>query len=119
MADEEERSSSDDSLDVRSDKFEPEKAIYSLKIKLPVENAPVFDNVGKFESKLKNIEGAIEKGECSTRKFLPHQGRLCFLLVSLPLVISCGPKPDSIIFFLIKNFVFDDKKICLGPRGFY
>ncbi|XP_033226899.1 U7 snRNA-associated Sm-like protein LSm11 [Belonocnema kinseyi] len=74
MADEEERSSSDESLDARGDKFDPVKALYSLKVKIPVESAPIFDNLGKFESKLKGTAATVEEGECSTRKFLPHQG---------------------------------------------
>ena len=78
---EEENSSSDESLNARSDKFDPIKAIYSPKTKIPSLDAPVYDNVSKYESKLKGSNTGknvkVEEGESSTRKFLSHQGKLC------------------------------------------
>lgn len=48
---------SDESLDVKSEQFDPLKALYSPKVsrQLTLTNAPIYDNVSKFESILKNI----------------------------------------------------------------
>lgn len=94
---------SDPTLDITSEKFDPLKALYASKVVLPVRNAKVYDNVGKYESVViakripdgkkqsksadigKNDDGAAsnKKGEGSKaptkaenpfqRKFLPHQ----------------------------------------------
>lgn len=45
--------SSGDSLDVSSSRFDPLKALYAKNIKIPVPNAPVFDNVAIFTSRMK------------------------------------------------------------------
>ncbi|XP_076653902.1 U6 snRNA-associated Sm-like protein LSm11 [Halictus rubicundus] len=75
-------SSSDESLDVTSDKFNPLRALYSPKLLLTHPKAPLYDNVSKFESilsgmssksKKKNVTGDVERGESSRRRFLPHQ----------------------------------------------
>lgn len=52
MADDDKDSSeeSDESLDARSDKFDPLKALYSTKGRLLSYNAPIYDNVSKYES---------------------------------------------------------------------
>jgi hypothetical protein len=47
---EEEDNTSGDSIDAFSDKFDSLKALYSEKVNVPVPDAPVFDNVSKFES---------------------------------------------------------------------
>ncbi|KAH0564373.1 hypothetical protein KQX54_011712 [Cotesia glomerata] len=47
--------SPDESLDPTSELFDPLKALYSDKTKVPVKNAPIFDNITKFESVLKGI----------------------------------------------------------------
>ncbi|XP_017789343.1 PREDICTED: U7 snRNA-associated Sm-like protein LSm11 [Habropoda laboriosa] len=81
MADDESSSTSDESLDVTSDKFDPIKALYSTKLKLSKSKAPIYDNVCKFvnvitgrdeKSKRKDKTVGSEQGECS-RRFLPHQ----------------------------------------------
>lgn len=81
MADPED-SSSGDSTDVYSEKFDPLKALYSDKARIPVPEAPVFDNISKFESavlkgvviKTNDGEKSKKEGESSsTRRFLPHQ----------------------------------------------
>ncbi|CAK9810244.1 U7 snRNA-associated Sm-like protein LSm11 [Anthophora plagiata] len=81
MADDESSSTSDESLDVRSVKFNPIKALYSTKINLSESKAPIYDNVCKFvnvitgtaqEFRKKNKAAGSEQGECS-RRFLPHQ----------------------------------------------
>lgn len=48
-------SSSDESLDPTKESFDPLKALYSEKTKIPVKKAPTYDNITKFESALKGI----------------------------------------------------------------
>lgn len=43
---------SDESLDARSEKFDPLKVLYSPKSRLASSSAPVYDNISKFESAL-------------------------------------------------------------------
>ena len=45
-----ESSSNDSTLDIKSDKFDCLKALYSEKLRLPNPDAPIFDNINKFES---------------------------------------------------------------------
>ncbi|KOX79387.1 U7 snRNA-associated Sm-like protein LSm11 [Melipona quadrifasciata] len=82
MADDESSSTSDESLDVKSVKFDPMKALYSRKIDLSVTKAPIYDNVSKFETVMSGLSGQMKKnvqttaakqGECSRQRFLPHQ----------------------------------------------
>lgn len=47
-----ENDSSGDSLDFSSSRFNPLKALYAKDIKIPVPNAPVFDNVAIFTSRM-------------------------------------------------------------------
>ncbi|XP_017765305.1 PREDICTED: U7 snRNA-associated Sm-like protein LSm11 [Eufriesea mexicana] len=81
MADDESSSTSEESLDVQSVKFDPMKALYSTKIQLSGRKAPIYDNVSKFEAVLSGLSARPKKkdqtvigkpGECS-RRFLPHQ----------------------------------------------
>lgn len=58
MADDE-RSSSDESLDPTSEKFDPLKALYSQKARIPAPEAAVYDNLAKFESVV--LKGQPEK----------------------------------------------------------
>ncbi|OAD61830.1 hypothetical protein WN48_08923 [Eufriesea mexicana] len=83
MADDESSSTSEESLDVQSVKFDPMKALYSTKIQLSGRKAPIYDNVSKFEAVLSGLSARPKKkdqtvigkpGECS-RRFLPHQGK--------------------------------------------
>lgn len=53
MADDSE--TSDESLDVGSEKFDPLKALYSSKVQL-ASSVPIYDNLSKFESVLKGID---------------------------------------------------------------
>lgn len=62
MADED-SGTSDESLDAESEKFNPLKALYSPKVRLP-SSVPIYDNVSKFES--------ILKGETSTKVRIAH-----------------------------------------------
>ncbi|XP_046420205.1 U7 snRNA-associated Sm-like protein LSm11 [Neodiprion fabricii] len=78
-------SSSDDSLDALSDKFEPLKALYSPKLRLPVPGAKVYDNLGSYESNARGQPRQKSRGPGSKenaeqlagatpkRRFLPHQ----------------------------------------------
>ncbi|XP_017886020.1 U7 snRNA-associated Sm-like protein LSm11 [Ceratina calcarata] len=83
MADEDESSSStsEESLDVNSDRFNPMKALYSKKMQLSRTKAPIYDNIAKFESvlhglsaktKVRSQTSDVKQPECS-RRFLPHQ----------------------------------------------
>ncbi|XP_024878070.1 U7 snRNA-associated Sm-like protein LSm11 [Temnothorax curvispinosus] len=76
MADEESETS-DESLDAGSEKFDPLKALYSPKVRL-ASSAPIYDNVSKFESVLKNVNAPTKSDksavpESSRRRFLSHQ----------------------------------------------
>ncbi|XP_003394285.1 U7 snRNA-associated Sm-like protein LSm11 [Bombus affinis] len=82
MADDESSSTSDESLDVTSVKFNPMKALYSKKIQLSTSKAPIYDNVSKFEAVISGLAGQkkkkdetpdVKRGECSRQRFLPHQ----------------------------------------------
>ncbi|XP_012275370.1 U7 snRNA-associated Sm-like protein LSm11 [Orussus abietinus] len=77
-------SSSDESLSSTSDKFDPLKALYSPKLRLPHPTAPIYDNVCKYESVMKGIAHISSKKDAapgrasgaagqSRRRFLPHQ----------------------------------------------
>ncbi|XP_046967685.1 U7 snRNA-associated Sm-like protein LSm11 [Vanessa cardui] len=46
-------SSSESELSACSSKFDPSKALYAPKAKLPVENAPMYENLQQFEAALK------------------------------------------------------------------
>ncbi|TGZ47334.1 U7 snRNA-associated Sm-like protein LSm11 [Temnothorax longispinosus] len=59
MADEESETS-DESLDAGSEKFDPLKALYSPKVRL-ASSAPIYDNVSKFESVLKNVNAPTKQ----------------------------------------------------------
>lgn len=41
---------SDPTLDITSDQFDPLKALYAPKVVLPVRDAKIYDNIGKYES---------------------------------------------------------------------
>ncbi|XP_071557447.1 U7 snRNA-associated Sm-like protein LSm11 [Temnothorax nylanderi] len=76
MADEDSETS-DESLDAGSEKFDPLKALYSPKVRL-ASSAPIYDNVSKFESVLKNVNAPTKSDksavpESSRRRFLSHQ----------------------------------------------
>ncbi|KAL6266578.1 hypothetical protein P5V15_003425 [Pogonomyrmex californicus] len=76
MADEDSETS-DESLDAKSEKFDPLKALYSPKMRL-ISSAPMYDNIAKFESILKGVKGPTKSDksdapESSRRRFLPHQ----------------------------------------------
>ncbi|XP_043254136.1 U7 snRNA-associated Sm-like protein LSm11 [Colletes gigas] len=82
MADEESSSTSEDSLDLTSDKFQPMKALYSTKMKLSSVKAPIYDNVSKFEAVMSGLSGVKKKknktieagqGDHSRQRFLPSQ----------------------------------------------
>lgn len=91
-------SSSDESLDPTSDKFDALKALYSQKVKLPMPNAHPLDNIAKYDSVMKqskrkeelnadkgterqpgmDIDGASQSKTSAVPKkeyqrFLPHQ----------------------------------------------
>nr|KAF7412900.1 hypothetical protein H0235_012751 [Vespula pensylvanica] len=85
MADDDNSSTSDDSLDFNSDKFDPIKALYSSKIRLPSAYAPIYDNVCMFESRMKNPTRVKKKSqtgsdvvkakEYSKQRFISNQER--------------------------------------------
>jgi len=52
-----ESSSSDETLDVTSEKFDPLKAIYSEKIKVPFPEAKSFDNLAQYITVSERIAG--------------------------------------------------------------
>lgn len=84
-------------LDIRSELFDPLKALYSDEIYIPVRNARIYDNIGKYESEMNRPKGDGKKssprkrattssvdgakknpfeqaGSSGVRRFLPHQG---------------------------------------------
>jgi len=58
---EESSETSDESLDATSERFDPLKALYSTKVRLPSSEAPIYDNVAKFENVLKGVSNARTK----------------------------------------------------------
>lgn len=60
MADDESSTTSDESLDAKSEKFNPIKALYSSKMRLSSLKAPIYDNVSKFESVLSGASGQLK-----------------------------------------------------------
>lgn len=56
MASGESESSSDDEVKVTSDKFDAFKALYSSSLCVPAVDAPVYDNIVKFESVIKGLQ---------------------------------------------------------------
>ncbi|XP_053988899.1 U7 snRNA-associated Sm-like protein LSm11 isoform X2 [Hylaeus volcanicus] len=81
MADDESSTTSEESVDVKSDKFDPMKALYSSKTQLSLKT-PVYDNVSKFEAvmsglsdqmKTKNKLTNVKQGESSKQRSLPGQ----------------------------------------------
>lgn len=80
MDEKEDSNSSEESINVFSSNFNSLKALYSEKTIIPVLEAPLFDNVSKFESVIlqgnvaKHSSGSkSNKKEENVRKFLPHQ----------------------------------------------
>ena len=47
-------------LDFSSEKFNPLKALYSTKLKLPFKNIKPLDNIAAFESRIKRAGGSFE-----------------------------------------------------------
>lgn len=63
-----EDSSSGDSTDVCSEKFDSFKTLYSENVRVPVPEAPIFDNLSKFESVV--LKGQVIKvGNDATANF--------------------------------------------------
>lgn len=84
----------DATLDLRSDQFDPLKALYATSMQLPHPNATIFDNIGKFESwlnadKLKKNDGTTRPKVAENdepifeRRFLPHQS-MQFTFILMP-----------------------------------
>lgn len=83
-------------IDLRSELFDPLKALYADEKYFRFKNVKVYDNIAQFESAMKgNIVGKPKQGAASTsksqsdhtvtdatrvRRFLPHQG-LCGIVV--------------------------------------
>lgn len=76
MADDDDSGSgeSDESLDARSEKFDPLKVLYSPRSRLASSDAPIYDNVSKFESVLKNLGASATKVRIA----------MCFVVVHAP-----------------------------------
>ncbi|GLG93097.1 U7 snRNA-associated Sm-like protein LSm11 [Gryllus bimaculatus] len=76
-------SDSDESLDLKSEKFDPIKALYSANVSVPCTSAQVYDNVSKFSSAvLRGVQTKPSEKKKKVpeppapqiqRKFLPHQ----------------------------------------------
>lgn len=60
MEDLNEESTDDEELDVTSRNFNPLKAIYSKKLKIPPKSCQQFDNVSQFLSRLKRADNAFD-----------------------------------------------------------
>ncbi|KAG7202009.1 hypothetical protein KM043_004696 [Ampulex compressa] len=81
MADDDSSTTSDESLDAKSEKFDPMKVLYATKSRLSTLPSPIYDNVCKFESVMtKRAAGSSKKvnkqPEVETRmakRFSSHQ----------------------------------------------
>lgn len=65
-------SSDDEELDIHSAKFNPLKALYSNKFKVPCEDAKPLDNVEIFMSRLKKAGNALD-ADLEPQKRVPKQ----------------------------------------------
>ncbi|CAB0040959.1 unnamed protein product [Trichogramma brassicae] len=80
---EEDNNSSNDSTDAYSEKFDALKALTRPNVRIPVPDAPIYDNLSKFESvalkglvissKPKNDASKASKQQLPARRFLPSQ----------------------------------------------
>ncbi|KAK0179743.1 hypothetical protein PV327_005465 [Microctonus hyperodae] len=78
-----ENSSSDESLDVTSEKFNPIKALYSSCSIIPVPSAQTYDNITRYEAAIKGViikhhnesKDVSNKEKSSKQHILPHQGK--------------------------------------------
>lgn len=57
----------DPELDIRSEQFNPLKALYASSIQMPVENTPLFNNLAQYESALKRQDSAISSMVCEKK----------------------------------------------------
>lgn len=58
----------DPELDVRSDKFNPLKALMSTDTWIPIKSAPIYDNLAKYESVIKQKESGAKQQENTKEK---------------------------------------------------
>lgn len=71
----------DAALDFYSDKFDPLKALMSDKVVVPVPDAPVFDNISKYDSYTKGLKATVAKKQPKVpepvfqRRFEEHQSK--------------------------------------------
>lgn len=56
-------STSESEVSACSSSFNPIKALYSTKAKVPVESAPLYENISQFESALKKSNEVIPVGQ--------------------------------------------------------
>lgn len=72
----------DAALDFYSDKFNPLKALMSDKVVVPVSDAPVLDNIGKYDSYMKGLNKDVPKKgpklpePVFQRRFEEHQSKI-------------------------------------------
>lgn len=105
-------STSESEISACSSSFDPLKALYSKKTKIPVENAPLYENISQYESAQKNaailpvghseevqkreqekerkkqeIEKELE--EKNRQRFAQYQGNILRLYFCLSFIVDC------------------------------
>lgn len=55
----------DPELDILSERFNPLKALYAPSVPLPVQNAPIYNNLAHYESVMKQRQQQHRSGESS------------------------------------------------------
>lgn len=81
----------DPELDIRSEHFNPLKALYAPEIDIPVKNAPHYNNIAHYESALKRQQAGGSVSFISNSKQHIHQWTIQNLI------------RNSIIIFLSKH----------------
>ncbi|XP_077286674.1 U6 snRNA-associated Sm-like protein LSm11 [Arctopsyche grandis] len=95
----------DDSLNFRSDKFDPLKVLYSKNVQVPNPKAPIYDNLAIYASKQKPRErkqavgktGAVPTGPKLTEEQVAAKNKSRFLPHQLPVKVDVFHKNKDIL----------------------
>lgn len=113
-------SSSDESLDLSSKKFDPRRALYSPKFQIPVPSAAIYDNLSKYESVIKGKAASSSKvritwPSCYSR-IVDRRSYIVFHSISVERKIGARRQrgcPETQV-FVSSGWVFLDSIIFLG-----
>lgn len=75
----------DPELDIRSEYFNPIKALYAPEIKIPVQNPRLYNNVAQYESAMKRLES----GQTSVNIIHPPKLNMTFNILNFKRKMKC------------------------------